>query len=684
MLLLLRSLALLAALDAVLADKGLGLGGPHPGLSPSGGVGSASAALGRCEEITIPMCRGIGYNLTSMPNELNHDTQDEAGLEVHQFWPLVEIRCSEDLKFFLCSLYAPICIPDYLQPLPACRSVCERARAGCAPLMHQYGFQWPERMNCDKLPEMGDPERLCMEQEGRSAAGAGSESGGMGVPGPGTPAGGPSLFPTAPPKCKPGKNGKGCASYPDRDRGGLGGPGPGDSGRDCACRCRRPLVPLERNSTWYNRNISVAGVENCAFPCRGVFFSQEEKDFAEVWISLWSGLCALSTFMTITTFLIDRQRFKYPERPIVFLSGCYLMVSVGYLIRVGLGHDEVACEGAMIRYSAHAHGPHALGAAHGQGQGPVACTIVFLLVYYFGMASSIWWVVLTLTWFLAAGLKWGNEAIAGYSQYFHLAAWLVPTVKTVAVLVTAGVDGDPVAGICYVGNQNADNLRVFVLAPLLLYLLLGMSFLVGGFVSLFRIRSVIKQQGGVGGRSKAYKLEKLMIRIGIFSVLYAVPATIVIGCHLYESSVFTDWMTPLACQCGATPATPQRPLYSVLMLKYFMALAVGITSGVWIWSGKTLDSWRRLWARLCGRRPPGGMGGMGTSCGGSVLIAKAHHHQSHQHSHPHLLPMPLPPHSAGVGSSLLSAPSVHVNPHGHGAPSVQSSLYLKQQPLSHV
>lgn len=92
------------------------------------------------------------------------------------------------------------------------------------------------------------------------------------------------------------------------------------------CRCRRPLVPLERNSTWYNRNISVAGVENCAFPCRGVFFSQEEKDFAEVWISLWSGLCALSTFMTITTFLIDRQRFKYPERPIVFLSGCYLMV----------------------------------------------------------------------------------------------------------------------------------------------------------------------------------------------------------------------------------------------------------------------------------------------------------------------------------------------------------------------
>ncbi|XP_052127129.1 frizzled-2-like [Frankliniella occidentalis] len=606
--------------------------------------------------------------------------QDEAGLELHQFWPLVEIKCAVDLKFFLCSLYAPICIPDYPQPLPACRWVCERAKDGCQPLMQQYGFQWPKRMNCDKLPVYGDPDNLCMQPDNQPGPEMGDMPGHGRGPGAGgrhpgptkRPPSGGSLFPTASPKCKPGKNGKGC------DRGGASH---GPPGRECACRCRHPLVQLERNSSWYNRNISVAGVENCAFPCRSVFFSQEEKDFAEVWISLWSGLCALSTFMTITTFLIDRQRFKYPERPIVFLSGCYLMVSVGFLIRVGLGHDEVACEGGMIRFSAHAHGPH------NQGQGPVACTIVFLLVYYFGMASSVWWVVLTLTWFLAAGLKWGNEAIAGYSQYFHLAAWLVPTVQTVAVLVMAAVDGDPVAGICYVGNQNADNLRVFVLAPLLLYLVLGLSFLIGGFVSLFRIRSVIKQQGGMGGRSKAYKLEKLMIRIGIFSVLYAVPATIVIGCHLYESSLFTDWMTPLACQCGATPATPQRPLYSVLMLKYFMALAVGITSGVWIWSGKTLDSWRRLWARLCGRRPLGGPGGAG--CGGSVLIAKPRH----PHSHPRLLPMPLPPHSTGVGSSLLSAPSLHVNPHGshgvglghdpgHGAPNVQSSLENIQLAIS--
>ena len=43
----------------------------------------------RCEEISIPMCRGIGYNFTAMPNQFHHETQEEAGLEGNVFLIIV-------------------------------------------------------------------------------------------------------------------------------------------------------------------------------------------------------------------------------------------------------------------------------------------------------------------------------------------------------------------------------------------------------------------------------------------------------------------------------------------------------------------------------------------------------------------------------------------------------------------
>ena len=32
---------------------------------------------GQCEEISIPMCKEIGYNYTRLPNQFNHESQDE-------------------------------------------------------------------------------------------------------------------------------------------------------------------------------------------------------------------------------------------------------------------------------------------------------------------------------------------------------------------------------------------------------------------------------------------------------------------------------------------------------------------------------------------------------------------------------------------------------------------------------
>lgn len=83
------------------------------------------------------------------------------------------------------------------------------------------------------------------------------------------------------------------------------------------------------------------------------------------------------------------------------------------------------------------------------------------------------WVILTLTWFLAAGLKWGHEAIEMHSSYFHIAAWAIPAVKTIVILIMRLVDADDLTGLCYVGSQQQEALIGFVVTPLATYLLIG-------------------------------------------------------------------------------------------------------------------------------------------------------------------------------------------------------------------
>jgi frizzled 1/7 len=45
----------------------------------------------------------------------------------------------------------------------------------------------------------------------------------------------------------------------------------------------------------------------------------------------------------------------------------------------------------------------------------------------------------------------------------------------------------------------------------------------------------------------------------------------------------------------------ERPIFSIFMLKYVCSMLVGITSSVWLCSGKTVASWKLFIERLKGR-----------------------------------------------------------------------------------
>uniref|UniRef100_A0A3Q2XNR8 Frizzled class receptor 7 n=1 Tax=Hippocampus comes TaxID=109280 RepID=A0A3Q2XNR8_HIPCM len=511
---------------------------------------------GFCQSVSIPLCTDIAYNQTIMPNLLGHASQEDAGLEVHQFYPLVKVQCSPDLKFFLCSMYAPVCTV-LERAIPPCRTLCERARRGCEALMNKFGFQWPERLRCENFPVHGAGE-ICVGQNASDGNG------------PTTPA------PTAD-LARP-------LNFASR--------GSGDPIFSCPPQLEVPAYLRYR----------FLGAEDCGAPCEVsapyglMYFGEEELKFGRRWVAVWAGLCCISTLFTVLTYAMDAQRFCYPERPVVFLSACYLMVALAYVAGFLL-EDKVVC---VDKFKADGYKMVI------QGTEKEGCAALFVAAYFFGMSSSIWWVILSLTWFLSAGLKWGHEAIEANSRYFHLVAWSVPALKTVIVLATGRVEGDLLTGVCYVGVYDVDALRGFVLAPQLVYLVLGTSFLLAGFVSLFRIRTVMK----LGGTETA-KLEKLMARIGAFGLLYTLPAAAVVACHFYEQALRPRWEQTwrmqtckrLAVPCPAGNFAPLTPDFTVFMIKYLMTMIVGITSGFWIWSRKTVQSWRRFYKRLSGSEP---------------------------------------------------------------------------------
>lgn len=292
--------------------------------------------------------------------------------------------------------------------------------------MGYYAFTWPDRMQCDQFPELNNPENiLCMERNLTDAEIAEFES-----------------IQSVRDAQNFGAVEEDKIHSRDHDMSrelesaaravGISGGNPEalstpGAWLNCSCDCRHPFVPILANNDSQLAQISTLGFPSCALPCYSIHFQNEaDKKFVDFWLWLWSVLCAISTITTMLTYLTDPTRFQYPGQPIIYLSTCYFFVSVGYILRMVVGHDNVACTAvkALLKSPDSAQS-EMLTASILQFSlsGKAACTTVFLFTYYFGMASCVWWVVLTVTWFLAAGLKWSNEAISKYTQVSNIATY---------------------------------------------------------------------------------------------------------------------------------------------------------------------------------------------------------------------------------------------------------------------
>lgn len=118
----------------------------------------------KCEKIEIDYCKNFGYNFTRMPNTLGMERQIEAKMQLDSYKPLVESKCSDQLLFFLCATYLPMCHelrPNI--PILPCEGWCWQEYEKCNHVLNSFSHYWPEILNCSQFPARNGNESMCME-----------------------------------------------------------------------------------------------------------------------------------------------------------------------------------------------------------------------------------------------------------------------------------------------------------------------------------------------------------------------------------------------------------------------------------------------------------------------------------------------------------------------------------------
>nr|XP_060631679.1 frizzled-6 [Anolis sagrei ordinatus] len=570
-------------------------------------------SLFTCEPIHIPRCTSMSYNMTFFPNIMGHYDQYTAALHMKPFLPLMNIECSPDVCTFLCKAFVPLCV-EPARVIHPCRSLCERVYSDCKQYMDTFGITWPEELECNRLEDCDETAAVTPFATTRAH---GTQK---------------------------------TLRQPRRDYGFW---------------CPRHL------QTSRGQSYKFLGIDQCAPPCPNMYFSDHELDVATSFIGIVSIFCLCATLFTFLTFLIDVKRFRYPERPIIYYSVCYSIVSLVYFLGFLLG-NRIACNQADEKLQ--------LGATVVLGSQNKGCTIVFMALYFFTMAGTVWWVILTVTWFLAAGRKWSCEAIEQKAMWFHAVAWGMPGFLTVMLLAMNKVEGDNISGVCFVGLYDLDTSRYFVLLPLCLCVFVGLSLLLAGIISLNHVRQVIQHDG-----RNQEKLKKFMIRIGVFSGLYLVPLVMLLTCYTYEQVYRKIWeitwvydhCDEFHIPCPYQVKTLARPEMFLFLMKYLMTLIVGISPVFWVGSKKTCSEWANFFNRNRKRDPISeSRRVLQESCEFFLKHnSTAKHRKKHYKSSSHKLKV--------ISKSMGTSTGVTTN-HGTSAAAIANHDYLSQETFTEI
>ncbi|XP_018905351.2 LOW QUALITY PROTEIN: protein smoothened [Bemisia tabaci] len=358
-------------------------------------------------------------------------------------------------------------------------------------------------------------------------------------------------------------------------------------------QCKAPLVPVDQHSSYYD------GVEGCGVPCDEPMLTPEELSQVRQWATVGAIISGLFNGFTVITFLLDwKSSNKYPALVVFYINLCFLIVCMGWLYPVLFNSqkDIICRKDKTLRTSEPSVGEN------------LSCIVNFVLVYYFLIASIVWFVIQTYAWHITfQALGKIQSKIDKQGAYFHLAAWSLPLVLTITVMALSKVDASSVFGICFVGGQNPIVRTVFLLVPLAVALLIGGFYLGEALLTLIRL---IRGSKEIICERATRKIRDVIVKMLIFMIFIILLVSITLICHMYQFEHVESWKLSfrqyIVCQLGISFDSyvleekcrmKEHPSVFILQLQVLALFSTGVLMSMWVWNKSSFVTWERFFSK---------------------------------------------------------------------------------------
>lgn len=510
---------------------------------------------GECEDLgTNHYCFAATKGLvrfTKMPNYLGHHSVEEANDVFHgTMFDRHAFNCSNLVDVFVCSLYFPVCR--------------NRTEGGGVQDYH------PCRKLCIDVAE-----KECKKDFADAADFLASHN----IPAPTINC---SVLPTF-------SSLGGACVYSD----GITSPTPTVMSTTtkpvCSESCGNGLVSALGSE--------FGGISNCTEPCKGGFASPEEKVFIWAWLGVISIACLLFSLFIVTNWIVSYRSYRYPETPILHVSICYIFIALSYFIHVCYGPD-------IVCYTTDS------GSGIASGHNTISvCSLTFFLLYFFSVASWMWWVAIVVLWFLHSAVQVNRSTLEQpiLRVVYHLASWFIAIIFTVVAMATYSFGGNSVTRMCQITTQKSGAQIGFILAPQLLAIFICIVLLLFGHIWMLMCdsnRGAASIQNNRSGNSSANKKERSMfdiIRTDIFCVIFLVHLTVAAAVNMYQYQSVEKWERfYVHCTVCNTCSDVEeaKPLVGVFVFKVTVELLMGIVLVLWLKPKKIIRGWRRIYRRF--------------------------------------------------------------------------------------